>query len=391
MIYSILKLGRWVVFCGMGLVLSLCFAACSPQSSTNTTEKMATCTSDFPILDAETPFPPAGYTGPFYTGPLFDSDMQLGDSGSNGHDLDQLISNMDRNNVVRGLMMFGINASDEFDLQAGSNEGIDHMRNAIVKAPCRIIPYFVRGTGNPDSLEIAYMTTVLDTVQSRYSGQLLRGIGELEIYKPSWGKLDADDPQLLAIYDLANTRGLHIMAHWAGGPDSVGPLTSEEARTTSEKNHLATIFEQYPNIKFLFHLFPTHIETSIFDLMDTYTNFYFSVDVDHIMQRIPWECGLLDCYENDSDAIAKFKAYFDSNFQAMVDQAVARYKPLIEAHPNQFMWGSENVGAYSFHPDVYDRSIAFSRAFIAQLNADVREKFAYQNAERVFGSGVKIQ
>jgi hypothetical protein len=261
--------------------------------------------------------------------------MQLGDSESNGLNLDQLISNMDRNNVVRGLMMFGINASDELDLQAGSNEGIDHMRNAIVKAPCRIIPYFVRGTGNPDSLEIAYMTTVLDTVQSRYSGQLLRGIGELEIYKPSWGKLDADDPQLLAIYDLANARGIHILAHWAGGPGSVGPLPSEEARTTSEKK--------------------------------------------------------LDCYENDPDAIAKFNTYFDANFQAMLDQAVARYRPLIEAHPNQFMWGSENVGAYSFHPDVYDRSIAFSRAFIAQLSADVREKFAYQNAERVLGSGVKIQ
>lgn len=358
------------------------------NDSDTDTIAVADCSTELPSLSPDPIGSLNGYDGAFYEGPLFETSLQMGDSGSRATSATTLASLMNTHNIIRAMTMFGVDAEDDIDLDLAEDEGLAFIAAVINAAPCRIHPFFIRGTGDSDSLDTDNIETVITTTATTFGTQILRGVGELEIYKESWGLLDADAPGLTAIYDIAAQNNLNIFAHWAGGPDRLGPDVGLPQRTTSEKSHLATIFESYPDVNFIFHLFPTDIETEIFDLMDTYDNFYFSVDLSHFLQRIPWARGLLECFSDGDDPVTEFVQEFDANVQAMLDQAVERYQPLIEAHPDQFMWGTENVEPYDFEAEVFSRAILFTRAFIAQLDESVQEKFAYQNAEALFGPGI---
>lgn len=349
---------------------------------------VGTCGTDLPTLSPDAVGTMAGYEGTYYEGPLFETSFQMGDGGEDSPDPDTYTALMNRHNIVRAMMMFGLDGEDDQDLDVDGDEGFGYLIDVINKAPCRIIPFFVRGTGDVDSLETGNINIVLSQNRSSFSTGILKGIGELEIYKESWGLLDADNASLKAVYDIAKTEGMNIFSHWAGGQDRVGPEVGLPQRDTSIKDSLEVVLTDYPDVNFIFHLFPTDIEPAVFDLMDAHTNFYFSVDLSHFMQRIPWQCGLLECFSSNSDPAGAFVAEFDTNAQEMLDQAVDRYKTLIEDHPNQFLWGTENVELYDFETAVYDRSVIFTRAFINQLDETVREKFAYQNAEALFGPGV---
>lgn len=364
-----------------------CGGVTPDETPDDTTEA---CDDDLPELDAE-PVDIEGYEEEVYDGPLYETSFQLGDGTS--VDFDTVLELMNQNNIVRTRANFGVDANDELDLEGDGDEGLGFIEEAVVAAPCRIVPFFVEGSGDVSSLDTGNIETVLDAAEERFETQILRGIGELEFYKQDWGSLDTDDPLLTAVYEIASDNEMGIFGHWAGSPDSIGPEGTDPWRDANIMDSLENALASFPEIIFLFHLFPNDIEEpdpdgdDVWDLMDIHDNFYFSVDVDHIMQQIPWMCGLLDCYENDSDAAAQFVAYYDAHFQEMLDQAVERYADIIEAHPDRFMWGMENVGDYSFEEEVFNRSIEFSRAFIGLLNQSVREKIAYRNAERVYGPG----
>lgn len=140
-----MRLSIFVLFCFLLLLL----ISCNQTANTNRNEEAVIANLSEADIGSGVPTPPAGYTGEIYTGKLFDTSLQMGDGGSEGISISQLISNMNRNNVAWALAMFGIDPDDENDLEEGSSEGIDHLRNAIVAAPARLVPYFIQGTGNP--------------------------------------------------------------------------------------------------------------------------------------------------------------------------------------------------------------------------------------------------
>ena len=59
------------------------------------------------------------------------------------------------------------------------------------------------------------------------------------------------------------------------------------------------------------------------------------------------------------------------------------WKQIIEAHPDQFTWGSDRWYTWHFDPGVSGLVVEFGRAFIGRLDPAVQEKFAYKNAERM--------
>lgn len=358
------------------------------EGSEAQTKTVAACSDELPSLSPDPVGTLEGYSGSYYEGPLFETSLQLGDGGDNSPSAETLVALMNQHNVVRAMAMFGLDADDDSDQDVEGDQGLGFIRTIVNAAPCRISPFFVRGSGEKNSLDTENLNTVLTTTKNKFGTQIMRGIGELEIYKESWGLLDANDSQLTAVYDIAKENDLNIFSHWAGGPDRLGPDVGLPQRTTSIQASLEATLKAYPDVNFIFHLFPTDIETAVFNLMDTYSNFYFSVDLSHFLQRTPWQCGLLECFSENADPVSAFVQEFDANVQKMLNQAVDRYKPLIEAHPNQFLWGTENVELYDFNASVYGRAITFTRAFIAQLEPSVREKFAYRNAEGLFGAGV---
>ena len=49
------------------------------------------------------------------------------------------------------------------------------------------------------------------------------------------------------------------------------------------------------------------------------------------------------------------------------------------------MWGTDISYAWHFEEPVTDVVISLSRQLIGRLPTDIQEKYAYQNAQRVFG------
>ena len=69
----------------------------------------------------------------------------------------------------------------------------------------------------------------------------------------------------------------------------------------------------------------------------------------------------------------------------IVDGNLKAFAPLIQQYPDRIMWGTDLASTWHYDEAVTDVVIRISRRFIGRLPTDVQEKYAYQNAQRVFG------
>ena len=88
---------------------------------------------------------------------------------------------------------------------------------------------------------------------------------------------------------------------------------------------------------------------------------------------------LLNIGENKATFLAAV-----NDFEPLLAKDLSTWKDLIEAHPDQFVWGTDRGDAvWTFDREVGQRLVAYARAFIGRLDPDVQERFAYKNAERL--------
>lgn len=301
-----------------------------------------------------------------YNGPLFATSEQIGSSAPLMH-----LQNLRRNGVNAMIAFFGIelDADEEVDLD------IQYAQSVVKAAPGRVIPFFSPGMGGSetklllgDKLTTIYKDT-LAVIKEQAGENFIQGLGEIEQY--AWD-IQPNNPKMLELFDLAAENNLKVMFH----PDP------------GQSNAVKTVLERYPDTIFLIHMFPEDLSTDkqqYLILLKTHDNLYFSVDADHMM--FDGETGLLYKYEDETVAQAKahFMTDYDQNEQQLLNSAVQRYKPLIEAVPDKVMWGTEGGTPYFYEPEVYDRTVKFSRLFIAELDPVIQEKFAYKNALKMFG------
>ena len=69
----------------------------------------------------------------------------------------------------------------------------------------------------------------------------------------------------------------------------------------------------------------------------------------------------------------------------IVDGNLKAYAPWLELYPDRIFWGTDLASLWHYEEAVTDVVIRISRQFIGRLPADIQEKYAYQNAQRVFG------
>lgn len=133
--------------------------------------------------------------------------------------------------------------------------------------------------------------------------------------------------------------------------------------------------DRYPNIKFVVH--GEQIENEIGDLMTKYPNIYFT------MNDLYGDQYLLHQDETKEGFLEK-----TDDYATLLQYDLTRWKALIEAHPHQFLWGTDRggVAAWTLEPEVGLRLADYGRAFIAQLDPTVQENFAYKNALRLVKS-----
>ena len=136
---------------------------------------------------------------------------------------------------------------------------------------------------------------------------------------------------------------------------------------------LEQVLAEHPDIKFIAH--GPEIRPKIGDLMGRFPNVFFTVN-DHYGDQY-----LLHQGENTQSFLAALE-----DVEPLLERDVAKWKDLIEAHPDQFLWGTDRGGpaAWTFDRAVGQALADYGRAFISRLDPAVQEKFAYQNAERLF-------
>lgn len=307
-----------------------------------------------------------------YSGPLYSASEKVGD---NPRVLTHLLPGMKRNGVRTAVLYFGIE----------SRRDPAFIERVIRKAPGAVVPFFSTGIGGQGEGRLAGARLVR-RYQAGYDGAVgamgrraIRGIGEVEVY--AWG-MPHDDARVRMLVDFAARNDLAVMLHpRAGGLDELEALVSD-----------------YPDTRFLIHMFTLDFERDrdrIISLMTSNPNVFYTVDVDHLLldQSGPFPVGLLYKYAGlpTRAAVRAFAAAFDGSRDALLATAVARYSPLVDAHPDRVMWGTEMSLDYTYDRAVYDRLIDFSRAWIAQLPAPAQDGVAYRNALRILGNGVTLR
>jgi hypothetical protein len=121
--------------------------------------------------------------------------------------------------------------------------------------------------------------------------------------------------------------------------------------------------------------------------MAKYSNVYFTIDAnDSIFTSKLTGYNLLFPGSAAADTAERFLADVKKlGVQALVQNGLDNLMTLLEAYPDRVMWGTDLSSTWHFDDDIFDTVINLSRAVIGQLPADLQEKYAYKNAQTLFG------
>jgi len=246
------------------------------------------------------------------------------------------------------------------------------VRGALQKYPGLFVP-FIMPPDSDDKID-GFPTVSAEVLQKMLSifPDIFKGYGEIGLYargdhggpKGSLA-LPPDSERLRKIYPIIRENKLLVYFH-------LGEGQQESFEDTLAENR---------DINFIFHG----------DQLIVYENGGQNLKaIDEILTRNPNAYYGIDELYGDTWLLRpevkkeEFLAHFD-DYEQLLKQDVATWKAFIERHPDQVLWGTDRgVGApWSMDLDVGLVLTGYARAFIARLDKNVQEKFAYKNAEKL--------
>ncbi len=247
------------------------------------------------------------------------------------------------------------------DVENLAKHMVDVATRTMELYPDLFIPFIMPpdDDGSPDGFPTVDATTLEEMLA--FDPDVFVGYGEIGLYERDGGaaELLPDADRLMEIYPILDEQQIAVYFHPG---DEMG-------------DNMETVLEAYPNTIFIVH--GDQIAPYIIDLMDNYENIYFTMN---------------DLYGDEwllRDEVGKdgFLEYFDENgFDDMIQEDLALYEDMINAHPDRFMWGTDRGGEspWTYDIEVGQMLADYGRAFIGSLDEDVQENFAYKNAQRIF-------
>ena len=337
------------------------------------------------LLDLEALPPPISFPAAEerYRGPLFDAHAHLVGTQDREHNAAEdnrvhinpetagkLFATLDRENII-GLIGFLPVEHEDFVGNDGFNRPYQEQTLAVVnRCDNKLIPFL-----HPQTLiDIPPKTAshkLLTLIDRNYKGNPIpfRGIGEIHsggLLTDSYADMRLVDPAMLELYDYAATNDLIVMIH----PE----LSDIEDLHGALRHNINTIF--------LLHGLVDSVETiaeELETLFREHKNVYFSIDA-----------NLIPGYGLHNSQVRN-KEHFLANLHSqpmyyrLLASALVYFKPLIEAHPTRMMWGADLIYSWNFEPDVIHELAQFARDFIAGLDPEVLERYAYRNAMEMLG------
>jgi len=240
---------------------------------------------------------------------------------------------------------------------------VDHVKDIEEKYPGKFVKFLMPplplSTLNPKSSEVK-------KILNNNPG-LFQGYGEARFDFNLGTNAHPEDEYFLDMYTLADEKNLIVQIH----PDK-GQLEA-----------LRRLLEKYPHVKFLAHVMPNY-KKEIGKLMDAHDNLYYSLDAE-----IHYIFGYHTIQNNRGPTKEEYLKFIRENFDSLLKEGLRDWKQIIEAHPDQFTWGSDRWYTWHFDPEVSGLVVEFGRAFIGQLDPAVQEKFAYKNAQKLLENSGK--
>ncbi|MFC2041799.1 hypothetical protein ACFLTY_05735 [Chloroflexota bacterium] len=147
---------------------------------------------------------------------------------------------------------------------------------------------------------------------------------------------------------------------------------------STELSEVEPSIRKYPDAIFLFHSIQTF--DVVDQLMSKYPNVYYSMDFGGSFFK--GRGVSLNRYNNAESFLA---AVNGAGLDYIVERNLQDLAPLLQQYPDRIFWGTDIVEPWHFEESVTDLVVRISRQFIGRLPADIQEKYAYQNAQRIFG------
>ena len=118
--------------------------------------------------------------------------------------------------------------------------------------------------------------------------------------------------------------------------------------------------------------------------MSKYPNVYFSLDfASSFFKGRGVSLKPRDAASNNAESF--LAAVNQAGLDYIVERNLQDLAPLLQQYPDRIFWGTDFSEPWHFEESVTDLAVRISRQFIGRLPADIQEKYAYQNAQRVFG------
>jgi hypothetical protein len=340
------------------------------------------------VLDLDALPPPISFPAAEerYQGPLFDAHAHLVGSIDREHTAardarlhinpqtaDGFFAILDRENII-GLIGFLPVIHEFFEGDDSFNRSYQEQILSVVnRCDNKLIPFLFPYShiGIPPNEHGPNLPKLIDQT---YRGNPIpfRGIGEIHsggILTDSYAGMRLVDPAMLELYDYAAANGLIVMIH----PELVN---FEDLQLALAHN---------PETVFLLHGLVSTSE-SITEELDTLfrenQNVYYSVDA----SLIP-EYGLQNAQVENKE---QFMANLHSQpmYYRLLASALVYFKPIIDAHPTRLMWGTDLIYSWNYEADTMHELVRFGRDFIAGLDPEPQERFAYKNAVEMLGLSV---
>ncbi len=290
-------------------------------------------------------------TEPYYDGPLFDTHLHTRNVLEPGS-ADILLGYMDREGVDRAVCFNTFPSSTISGLMT-TTRTIDE-RVVMLRGGTKV------HTGEAGESDLR---------QYLQPNGPTWGFGEIGLWREEYQSVTFNSPQMQMLFKLANEIKGIVMIH----------MSAARWGRTTEVSEIEPSLQEYPDAIFLFHNINTF--PVVDELMSEYPNVYFSLDYGSSFFQ-----GVGVGYSRDG---ADKEGYLAAVHQTGVDYIVQRnlrdLTYLIQKYPDRIFWGTDFTEVWHFDESVTNLVIEISRKFIGQLPDDIREKYAYKNAEQVFG------
>lgn len=237
------------------------------------------------------------------------------------------------------------------------DSSVNTLKKDVERHPGKIVAFFM------PPLPLQSLMPEPSEVESVFKNNpgLFQGYGEVRFDFNLGANAHPEDEYFLEMYSLADENNLIVQIH----PDK------------GQVDALERLLKKYPNVKFLAHVMP-YEKNEVDRLMGSYDNLYYSLDAE-----IHYLFGYETIQNNKGPTKKEYLKFIREKFDSLLKEALDNWKPIIEAHPDQFTWGSDRWYTWHYDSEVSGLVVEFGRTFIGHLKSEVQEKIAYKNAEKL--------